>query len=173
TRDLLRYFSFLAFSLSPPPFLASSAGAASSFGLRSVRTSGSAVTAAVAAGATTSSAIGAATVTTAWPGSFKIRTPGGTCRAATVRTSPIINAVMSASIRSRIDRDSFWLGAAIEHGRDDAVAAQALGQLLAGALTARNRQFLRLHVRSFRRTGSRPIPRRECVGWPHRAAEPP
>src|SRR5438093_578846 len=54
------------------------------------------------AGATTSSAIGAATVTTAWPGSFKIRTPGGTCRAATVRTSPIINAVTSASIRSGI-----------------------------------------------------------------------
>src|SRR6266702_3755914 len=75
--------------------------------------------------------------------------------------------------RSRIDRDGFWLGAAIEHGRDDAVAAQALGQLLAGALAARDRQFLRLHVRSFRRTGSRPIPRRECVGWPHRAAEPP
>src|SRR5205814_4584308 len=82
-------------------------------------------------------------------------------------------AVDDAEYRSRIDRDGFWLGAAIEHGRDDAVAAQALGQLLAGALTARNRQFLRLHVRSFRRTGSRPIPRRECVGWPHRAAEPP
>src|SRR5204863_1443218 len=51
-------------------------------------------------------------------------------------------AVDDAEYRSRIDRDGFWLGAAIEHGRDDAVAAQALGQLLAGALTARNRQFL-------------------------------
>src|SRR5207245_5588804 len=80
-------------------------------------------------------------------------------------------AVDDAEHRSRIDRDGFWLGAAIEHGRDDAVAAQALGQLLAGALTARNRQFLRLHVRSFRRTGSRPIPRRECVGWHYRATE--
>src|SRR5262249_40188500 len=73
-------------------FLASaSAGAPSSLGLRSVRTSGSAgvtVAAASAAGAT-SSAIGGDTVATAWPRSLTMRTPSGGRRARTASTSPV------------------------------------------------------------------------------------
>src|SRR3990170_4543187 len=112
TRVALRYFSdfsgFLAAGFLP------SSGAASSFGLRSVRTSGSATTAAAsgAAGAT-SSAIGGATVATAWSAGFRIRTPSGARSAPTVSTSPIMSALTSAAMRwgiavGRHETSSSW-----------------------------------------------------------------
>src|SRR5947207_3131013 len=105
------YFSFSAFfgasgffaAAATGAFLPSaSAGAPSSLGLRSVRTSGSAgVTAAAASGVgATSSAIGGDTVATAWPGSLTIRTPSGGRRSRTVRTSPMARFETSASMRS-------------------------------------------------------------------------
>src|SRR5215475_13316882 len=48
-----------------------------------------------------------------------------------------------AEHRARIDRDPLRLGAAIEDGGDGAVPAQPLGQLLAGALPALDRELLR------------------------------
>src|SRR4029077_1274208 len=64
------------FFFSPPAF---SASPASSLGLRSVSTSGSAAAASVGAAVTaaTSSAAGGATGTTAWFGSVRARTPSG------------------------------------------------------------------------------------------------
>src|SRR5438034_1262804 len=105
------YFSFSAFfgasgffaAAATGAFLPSaSAGAPSSLGLRSVRTSGSAgVTAAATSGVgATSSAIGGDTVATAWPGSLTIRTPSGGRRSRTVRTSPMARFETSASMRS-------------------------------------------------------------------------
>ena len=75
----------------------------------------------------------------------------------------------------RVHGDRLGLAAAVEDGRHRALAAQPLGELLAGAFPALDGQLLHLHVRSplARRTGSRRIPRRGSAGWPLPATAPP
>src|SRR5262245_49884824 len=74
-----------------------------------------------------------------------------------------------------VDGDGLRRGAAVQDGGHGALAAEAPGGAFARALAALDGDFRRVHRRllgSFvvTRTGSRRIPRRGSVQWPHRAA---